>query len=43
MNKQIEKNEKQEKKPDEELKGSAAAHLVITDVKTGNKIINTRG
>ena len=35
--------EKQEKKPDENLEGSAAAHLVIKDAKTGNVIINTRG
>jgi hypothetical protein len=33
----------QEKKPDENLDGSAAAHLVIKDVKTGNVIVNTRG
>lgn len=33
----------QEKKPDEELQGSVAAHLVIKDVKTGNVIVNTRG
>jgi hypothetical protein len=35
--------EKQEKKPDEELSGSVASHLVIKDAKTGNVIINTRG
>jgi len=34
---------KKEQKPDETLKGSAASHLVIKDVKTGNVIINTRG
>lgn len=37
------KQEKQEKKPDEELTGYASAHLVIKDVKTGNAIVNTRG
>lgn len=35
--------EKTEKKPDENLEGSVAAHLVIKDVKTGNVIVNTRG
>ena len=35
--------EKQAKEPDENLNGSAAAHLVIKDAKTGNVIINTRG
>jgi len=34
---------KAEQKPDETLNGSAAAHLVIKDAKTGNVIINTRG
>jgi hypothetical protein len=38
-----EKKEKTEKKPDEEAKGYASAHLVIKDVKTGNAIVNTRG
>ncbi len=33
----------QEKKPDEMLEGSVAAHLVIKDVKTGSEIVNTRG
>ncbi len=33
----------QEKKPDEMLEGSVAAHLVIKDVKTGTEIVNTRG
>lgn len=33
----------QEKKPDETLEGSAASHLIIKDVKTGNVIVNTRG
>lgn len=37
------KADKQETKPDEDLKGSASAHLVIKDVKSGNDIINTRG
>lgn len=35
--------EKREKKPDENLEGSVAAHLVIKDVKSGNVIVNTRG
>ena len=34
---------KEEKKPDEILEGSVAAHLVIKDVKTGSEIVNTRG
>ncbi len=37
------KEDKQVKKPDEELTGYASAHLVIKDVKTGKDIINTRG
>jgi len=39
--KEAEKQEK--KKPDENLEGSVAAHLVIKDAKTGNVIVNTRG
>ena len=34
---------KADKKPDENLSGSVAAHLVIKDAKTGNVIVNTRG
>lgn len=42
--KQNEKQQKQEeKKPDEELLGHAAAHLVIKDKKSGKVIVNTRG
>ena len=33
----------QEKKPDENLDGSVAAHLVIKDATTGKVIVNTRG
>lgn len=43
MNKKIEKNKKQEKKPDEELKGSVAAHLIIRDTQNGKEILNQRG
>ncbi len=43
MNKEIEKNNKQDKKPDEELKGSVAAHLVIRDKQSGKEILNQRG
>ena len=39
-----EKQQKQEQKvPDEELFGHAAAHLVIRDKKTGKEIVNQRG
>ena len=34
---------KEERKPDETLKGHAAAHLVIKDKKSGKVIVNTRG
>ena len=34
---------KEEVKPDEELDGSVAAHLVIKDATTGKVIVNTRG
>ena len=34
---------KQDKKPDEELKGSVAAHLVIRDKQSGKEILNQRG
>lgn len=34
---------KKEREPDEILKGSVAAHLVIKDVKTGSEIVNIRG
>jgi hypothetical protein len=34
---------KQERKPDEDLKGHAAAHLVIKDKKSGKVIVNQRG
>lgn len=37
------KKKEKEVKPDEELDGSAAAHLVIKDATTGKVIVNTRG
>jgi len=37
------KQQKQERKPDEELSGHAAAHLVIKDKKSGKVIVNQRG
>ena len=45
INSKMKDDEKKEKevKPDEELEGSVAAHLVIKDTKTGNVIVNTRG
>jgi len=33
----------EEKKPDEELLGYAAAHVVIRDKKSGKEIVNQRG
>jgi hypothetical protein len=42
--KEDQKQQKQEeKKPDEELFGHAAAHLVIRDKNSGKEIINQRG
>ena len=45
INSKMKDDEKKEKevKPDEELEGSVAAHLVIKDTKTGKVIVNTRG
>lgn len=37
------KKKEKEIKPDENLKGSVAAHLVIKDATTGKVIVNTRG
>jgi len=41
--KKADKKEKQERKPDETLKGDMAAHLVIKDKKSGKVIVNQRG
>jgi hypothetical protein len=45
INSKMKDDEKKEKevKPDEELEGSVAAHLVIKDATTGKVIVNTRG
>lgn len=37
------KKKQKEKKPNEELLGHAAAHLVIKDKKSGKVIVNQRG
>jgi hypothetical protein len=41
--KNTDKPEKQERRPDETLKGEMAAHLVIKDKKSGKVIVNQRG
>jgi hypothetical protein len=43
MDKDTKQTATEDKKPDETLPGSAAAHLVIKDKKSGKEIINTRG
>lgn len=43
INSKMKDDKKKEVKPDEELEGSVAAHLVIKDTKTGKVIVNTRG